>query len=45
MVFVLITFTAALVLDLAVLAMLKIGLRDAPGGTDATGAWGHHQPC
>lgn len=46
MAFVLITFTAALILDLGVLALLKIGLRNAPGGgTDAAGAWGRHQPC
>ena len=44
MAFVLITFTAALVLDLAVLAALKIGLRDAPR-TRAAGDWAGCQPC
>lgn len=44
MAFVVITFTAALILDLAVLALLKIGLRNAPGER-AAGDWAGCQPC
>lgn len=41
MAFVLITLTATLVLNLAVLTLLKIGLR----GSSSTGEWAGHQPC
>jgi hypothetical protein len=45
MAFVLITLTASLILNLAVLALLKIGLRDAPRTGEAAAAWGGRQPC
>jgi hypothetical protein len=41
MVFVVITLTASLILNLAVLALLKIGLR----GSSAAGHWAGRQPC
>jgi hypothetical protein len=40
MVFVLITLSASLILNIAVLALLKIGLR---GGD--SGSWADRQPC
>jgi hypothetical protein len=45
MAFVLITLSASLILNLAVLAMLKIGLRGAPRTDQATAHWGARQPC
>ncbi|MDY6948880.1 MAG: hypothetical protein SXG53_24560 [Pseudomonadota bacterium] len=45
MTFALITLTASLVLNVAVLALLKIGLRDAPRTGSAAAAWCGRQPC
>ena len=45
MAYVLITLTASLVLNLAVLTLLKIGLRDAPTTGDLTGDLRGCQPC
>jgi hypothetical protein len=39
----LLTLAASLVVNLAVLAALKAGLRN--GGGRHRGGWGHHQPC
>ena len=39
----LLTLAAALVVNLAVLAALKVGLRN--GRSDCRGGWGNHQPC
>lgn len=41
MAFVLITLTASLILNLAVLTLLKVGLRNAP----TAGDWAGRQPC
>jgi hypothetical protein len=45
MAFVIITLAASLVLNVAVLALLKIGLRDAPRAGQAAAHWGGRQPC
>lgn len=39
---VLLTLAVSLVVNLAVLAALKVGLRN---GRDGRRGWGHHQPC
>jgi hypothetical protein len=39
----LLTLAASLVVNLAVFAALKIGLRDSRSGR--RGGWGDHQPC
>ena len=41
MAFVLVTLTASLILNVAVLALLKIGLR----GSQTAGDWARRQPC
>lgn len=41
MAFVIVTLTASLIVNVAVLALLKIGLR----GSSATGEWAGRQPC
>jgi hypothetical protein len=45
MTLVLITLTTALVLNLAVLGLLKMGLRDSVRGCKAAGEWSGRQPC
>ena len=39
----LLTLAASLVVNLAVLALLKVGLRN--GRTNHRNSWGNHQPC
>lgn len=45
MAFVLITLTTSLILNAAVLTLLKIGLRGAPRTGQAAADWGGRQPC
>lgn len=45
MTFVVITLTTALVLNLTVLGLLKIGLRDSLRSVEAAGPWTGRQPC
>jgi hypothetical protein len=45
MTLVLITLTTALVLNLTVLGLLKIGLRDGLQRCEAAGEWSGRQPC
>lgn len=45
MAFALLTLSASLILNLAVLALLKIGLRGDSHTARASAAWGRHQPC
>ncbi|MET0532971.1 MAG: hypothetical protein ABW171_01995 [Steroidobacter sp.] len=40
---VLLTLAASLVINLAVLGLLKLGLRDGRKGQRSS--WGNHQPC
>ena len=40
---VILTLAASLIVNLAVLAALKVGLRNGRSGR--RGGWGHHQPC
>lgn len=45
MAFVVITLTASLILNLAMLTLLKIGLRDGSRSGKAAGTWAGREPC